>query len=291
LGFDLERYARHPKLDDAQARRRAGLDLRHRPRRNWEVSLSAVYATTNNAGDLNTATGIEVGRFEARRLTLAPSLAHRLDEVTTATASYSFDEIRGGITARTKFAALVAERRLGGQDTAEAAYRARGFAFDGSSAGTAHLVTLLWSRRVRAMTRLRIEAGPRLYRSRLGAEVAAVAEQRLRRGEASLRYAKTQATMFGQSVVVDVDAWTAVLAYSPVRSLRLSAAPALYRSAGGGRRARVRRLDLATAWRLGPRLSIAASHELSVQTGALAGVAEGRIPRQVFTVRMVAGEN
>ena len=253
--------------------------------------MSAAYATTNNAGELNPATGIEVGRLEARRLNLAPSLAHRVDDVTTTTASYSFDEIRGGTTARTTVTALAAERRLGGRETAEAAYRVRGFAFDGRGAGAAHVLTVLWSRRFRARTRLRIEAGPRLYRTRLRAELAAAAEQGLRRGEVSVRYAKTQATMFGQPLVVDVDALTAALAYSPIGSLRLSAAPAIYRSAGGGRRARVRRLDVSATWRLRRRLSITASQELGMQTGTLAGSAEGRVSRRVFTVRLMAGAN
>jgi hypothetical protein len=293
FGVDAERYRRHRELDDARARTRAGIDLRYRPRRTWEVSFSGLDFTTNNAGELNTATGIAVGRVKAHRTTLVPTVLHRLTAAATASASYSFDETRGGGSgsARTEAFAVGLERRLGGRDTVEATYRIRRYAFDGQGAGDAHIPALRWSRHLAPRTRLRLEGGPRFYGGGLGAEVDARAEQRFHRGDASVQYVKTQATLFGQPVVVDVDAFTAALGYSPVRSLRFSAAPALYRSEGAGRRARVRRLEVAAAWRIARRLSLAASDEVSVQTGTLGAVAEGQIPRQVFTVRILLGEN
>jgi hypothetical protein len=291
FGLDSERYAEHGELDDPSARTRAGLDLRYRPRRTWEFSFSGLDFTTNNAGELNTATGIAVGRLKARRTTLAPTVLHRLTAAATASLGYSFDEFRGGGNARTETFTARLEQRRGARDTVEATYRIRRYAFDGQGAGAAHVPGLRWSRRIGARTRAHVEAGPRLFGGRVAAEVDARAEQRFHRGDASVQYVKTQATLFGQPVIVDVDAYTAVLGYSPARSLRFSAAPALYHSTGAGRRARVRRLEVAGAWRIARRVSVAASEELSVQTGTLAGIREGEIPRQVFTVRLVLGEN
>lgn len=291
-GFDAERYARHPRLDDAQARRQALLETRYLPRPTWELSFSGAYVTTQNAGELFTAAGIELGRLAARRLTLTPALSHRLDAFTTGTASYTLlrDEIVGRERAVTHVTALTGERRLGVRDTGHLAYWMRRFAFDGLAAGTAHGPLVGWSRRLSSLTRLHLEAGPRFYRGEVGAELSASLHHRFRRGETSLQYARTQATLMGGAGVVEVDALTALLGYAPARALRLSAASGLYRGEGTPGRSWVRRLEMGAAWHVARRLALTASHLVNVQTGVLARAAGGRIPHQVLTVRLVAGE-
>jgi hypothetical protein len=291
-GFDAERYAGHPGLNDAQARRQALLEARYLPRPAWELSFAGGYWATRNADELNIDTGVTLGRLEARRLSLAPTVSHRFDPVTTGSASYSFvrDEVVGGTRAGTQVATLAAVRRLGARDSCEAAYRVRGFAFDGVSFGAAHVATLRWSRRVSPVTGLQLEAGPRVYRGRVEAELAATLDRRFRRGFAALRYSRSQATLLGQAGVVQVDALSAGLEYSLSRALRLSAAPGVYRSGGGTGQARVRRLDVGVVWYLARRLAVTASQQFSLQTGTLVGAAGDRIPRRVLTVGLMAGE-
>jgi hypothetical protein len=291
-GFDAERYVEHPGLDDAQARQRAQLEVAYLPRRTWEFSLGAAYVKTQNAGELNTATGVERGRLRAQRLELAPALMHRLDARTSAGARFTLlrDEVPGGERSDTRKAALTVERRVGPRDTAEVAYRVRAFAFDGAEAGTAQIPTLGWTRRLSGRTRLHVDGGPRIYRGAVQVELACALDHRGRRGETAFHYARTQATLLGVPGVVQVEALTTIMGYSPLRRLRLSGAAGLYRSEGERGQARVRRLELAAAWRITRRLAVAVSDQVSRQTGALAGAAGGRIARQLFAVRLVAGE-
>jgi hypothetical protein len=291
-GFDAERYPGYARLDDDQARRQALLEARYLPRPTWELSFAGGYGTTQNAGELFTVTGIELGRLSARRLTVAPALSHRLDAFITVAASYTLqrDELVGVERAATHNVALTGERRLGARDTAHVAYRMRRFAFDGIGVGTAQGPVVGWSRQLSGLARLHLEGGPRFYRGRLGAELAASLHRRFRRGEASLQYARTQATLMGGAGVVEVDGLTVLLAYVPARALQVSAASGLYRGEGAPGRSWVRRLEVGAVWRVARRLALAGTHLVNVQTGALARAAGGRIPHQVLTVRLVAGE-
>ncbi len=293
--FDAEAFAEHPELSTAQARQQASLDVRYLPTPLLTLSLDGGYQTTQTPAELNVQTGLQAARASAERVVATPSVAYRLDPVTTGAADYTFtrDTQSGGTTVDTHVANLGLDRRLTEWDTAAVGYTLRQFEFSGSAFGgggttTAHLVTVGWTRQLTPLTRVALRGGPRLSEGSAAAEASASIRHLLRRGEVSLAYERTQATVIGQPGVVESDSFTAALVYQPLASLRLRAAPSFILSAGPAGQAKVYRATLDATYQITRSISLTGSYEFTRQEGTVGSVGRrnDEILHNVFLVRL-----
>src|SRR4029450_11925813 len=95
--------------------------------------------------ELNTLTGLAVGRSLARRLSATPTLELRLGSFPTALGFFPLaDDTLDGRHARTETAGLGFDRRITGRDTLGLRYEHRWFSFTGNGRenSTADVVTV-----------------------------------------------------------------------------------------------------------------------------------------------------
>jgi len=282
-----ETYRRHDALDDPLAAQDASLALGWSPTRRLTAETKLAYAEARTPGALNTVTGLEAGRLGARRLQAAQSLAWRGGARTRAIvdASALSEDAGGRFRTDTVSVGATLERRWGASDAGRLAYRASRFATDGTVVFS-HAVVAGWTRDLDRPTRLEFEVGPRFSGHTVGAEVAASLRHRFAHGEAAVTCLQTQTTVVGEPGPVLARGLTVTLSRQVLRSVSFVAAPSAFRVQGRGS-SEVNRLDLEVAWRVARRFSVAASHQLSRQTGALGGAPGAPFVHNVVMLRAV----
>jgi hypothetical protein len=282
--LDSEVYAEHSELTTALARQQAGIDLRYTAPPHLTLRLTGGYQTTETPAELNVATGLQVGRGHAERIQASPSAAYRWSPLTGATADYTFtrdtlDASPPGVpddtTVDTHVASLGVEHRLTELDTGTLGYSFRRFDFSGGQFGapgatTAHVLAAGWTRDLTSRLRVALRAGPRVSEEEgLDVEASATIRYSLQRGEVSLAYDRTQATVIGQPGVVSTDTLSAGLTYDLWPSLRIRAAPSVSLSHGPASDARVYRLAVDLSYQLTRALTLTAGYELTLQQGTI----------------------
>lgn len=287
--LEAELFQRHPQLNTARARQDAAIDVSYRPTPRLALTASASYSDTQDAAELNLLTGLELERLPARRFQASQSLSRTLGPVTKATVDHSFsrERVTGRPASGSQFAGLTLERRLGAADAGTLGYTLRRFSFDADVA-TSHVLVLGWSREVTPLVRFEVKAGPRLSGRRVDAEVSAAASRRFRRGDLSLGYVRTQTTVVGAPGAVAAEGVSVGSSRQLLRSLRVSAGPAVLRSRGAGFVATVYRVNFEAAWRLSRHLSLVGSHQLSVQRAGGAGGRDADISHNAFLLSVTA---
>jgi hypothetical protein len=288
--IDAERYLEHPELSTAVARQEAAVAVRGAAARRVDFGLAASYTRTRTPGELNVVSGLEAGRAEARRLQAAGELSLRLGARTSATfdPSFTHDALQGGAATDEVVAGLRLERRLDGASSGRLGYRFRRFTFDQGAEG-AHVVTAGWTRRLGPGSQLELQAGPRLDSGGLGLEASLGWRRRLRDGELTLTYVRTQSTAVGQPGPLDVDGITAVVSRQVARPLRLGIGPSVYYTRGDGLDAVVYRVGLEVALTLTRRLTLLGSHQFSLQRGGPGALAGEEVVHNAVLISIASG--
>lgn len=287
--FDAEVYAEHPELNDPQVRQEAGLEFRYLPTRVLTLGLNGSYLRTLTPSELNVTTGIVAGRVRAQRISTTPSGTVRFDPLTTGTVDYTFvhDDVSGGSTTDTHTANVGVDRRITAQDTGSLGYNFRQFDFDGGTTAS-HAFILGWTRDLTPQTSIALRAGPRFSEGSVDPEVSATIRHRLREGDLSFAYARTQTTAIGLAGSVNTESFTAAARYRPLRFLEVSLTPGFFRST---RTAELRayRVSLDASYRITEWLSLVGSYVFGLQRGRLdAGPPAGEVHRNVVFLRLVA---
>ncbi len=287
--FDAELYVDHPELNAAQARQEAAVQVVARPTQLLTLSLDGAFTETQIPGELNVDTGLATRRVPAQRLSISPAVAYRFDLSTEGIVDYTYsvDEQTGGVQTRTHIGDLRLDRRLTPLDTGSLGYVFRQFTFDGDETETSHTTLLGWTRRLASLTTLALRAGPRFSEDGVDADVLASVRQRLRRGELSLAYARSQTTVIGRAGTVDFDSVTLTATYEPLPLLRLSAAPSVFRVTDA-QKAMVYGADLEATYRIQKWLSLTAAYAFRLQRGGVdAGTPRDQeILRNVILLRL-----
>lgn len=292
-GLDAERFRRHPSLDTPLAGQDASLEMSWAPSKRLVASTTASYVEAQSPGTLNVLTGLELGRRRGRRLSARQLLSWQMGARTKGVIEDSFmrEEVAGFPRMDTQTATLRLERKLGALDVGGLSYSARRYASD-VDAILSHVVTLGWRREVTPLTHFELEVGPRFTERAVGAEMSVSFRHRFPRGEATLSYVHTQTTVLGEAGPVMTEGVTATFRHRLFESLTLAAGPAIARVEGRGSEFEIFRLGLEVAWRLTRRLSLSASHQFNLQSGA-PGFAQPNmeIVHNVFTLRAVAASS
>lgn len=286
--FDAEIYPDHPELDDAQVRQEAGIEFRSRPNRTLTLSFDGAFLETQTPGQLNVATGILVGRVRAQRLSAKPGVAYEFDPLTAGAAEYTLteDELSGGVTILTHVGDLRLDRRITPLDTGSVGYTLREFDFDPGGTTTSHAVTLGWTRQLTPLTSLTLRGGPRFSEGSVDPEVSASIRHRLRLGEVSFTYSRSQTTVIGRAGSVDNEAFIATAVLEPLPSLEVRAAPSLLRTFDADREARVYALDLTAEYKITAWLSLEGAYEFSFQEGGVNAIRDEEISHNIILLRL-----
>jgi hypothetical protein len=283
--FDAEIFPDHSDLTDAQARQRAGIEFRYLPTRLLTLAFTGEYVETQTPGELNLVTGIEGGRVRAQSYTVQPSVAYQFNPLTKGAGSYQFETIEsGGVTSDVHTTTLGLDRRLTPRDTGSLGYIFRHFSFDSNDTTTSHTVTLGWLRQLTRQTSILLRAGPRFSEEDVDAEVLASIRHRLKQGELSFTYERSQDTVAGETGSVDTDTLSAGLTYQLLRFLEVSAVPSFSRITRGSAEAEVYRAGLHLTYQLTKWLSLLGSYQFSLQQGRLeaAAIAAGRGDEEIY---------
>lgn len=279
--FDAEIYAVNPDLDNVGDRQRGVLAVRYLPDRRLTLALGAAYAKTNRPVELSVQQGLqpiarlERGFDESTGFTISPSVAYRLTPLWTASAAYSFSlvDADGGTTTTTQGATLGLTRLFTPRDTGTVRYTAQLFDSSDEGSETSHTLTLGWERRFSPFTLARLVAGPRVTDGKLGAEVAAGLQHRLKWVELSLTYAHTQAVVVGQGGTVITDTLGGQVSFTPLQRLQVSVGPGFQRSSGESGASRSEEptnyysLYASVTYQINRWLFVRASYSFSLQDG------------------------
>ncbi|MBI3029570.1 MAG: hypothetical protein HYY64_08675 [Candidatus Rokubacteria bacterium] len=297
--FDAEVFLDHPELDAPQARQELALQIISRPTRSPSLTLSldGAFTETETPGQLNVETGLAAGRVRARRLSASPAIAYRFDPLTEGVADYThtLDEQSEGVDTRTHIGDLRLDRRLTPWDTGSLGYTFRRFTFDlgrfpfdGDETVTSHTFTLGWTHRPTALTTVTLRGGPRVSEGAVDPDVLASIRQRLRLGELSFSYSRSETTVIGRAGTVSVEAFTLSATYDPLPRLRLYAAPAVFRASSDDLEATVYRMDFEATYRIRSWLSLTGAYAFQLQRGGIdAGTSpDQEILRNVMLLRL-----
>jgi hypothetical protein len=292
-GMYAESFRRHASLDTPLAGQDASLEISWAPSKRVIAATTASYEEAPSPGALNVLTGLELGRRRGRRLLARQLFSWQMGARTKGAIEDSFmrEEVAGFPRMGTQTATLRLERKLGALDVGELSYSARRFTSD-VDAILSHVVTLGWKREITPIDHFELEVGPRFTERAQAAEVTATLRHRFARGDATLSYVHTQTTVLGEAGPVMTKGVTATFRHQLFESLTLAAGPAFARVNGRGSEFEIFRLGLEVAWRLTRRLSLSASHQFNLQSGA-PGFARpnAEIVHNVFTLRAVAASS
>jgi hypothetical protein len=291
--FDLERFAEHPELTSADARRHALVGVELRPTRRLKVTADGELSRTQTPGDLNVLTGLAFHRAPAERIAAHSSVTRQLHRLTTATIDYTYtgDRLIGAVEIHTHAAAVGADHQLSSRDIVRVKSSVHQFAFAHDAetlTATSVAMTLGWTRALARETDISFDAGPRATNGAIAPELSGVIRRRFDSGSMSFAYARTQATIVGLAGTADTQSATATAAWS-WRALQVAVSPAFVRSRTASAHADVYRLTLDASHPIGRNLSVAFGGTASIQNGDLyARFAGETIEQQNIMIKIIA---
>lgn len=282
--IDAERYLRHTELTRNVARQDAGIALRYLPMPRLGLSVDASYVRTQTPGEFNLESQLAVGRARAERVAMGSAATYDWSGVTKVTFEYTFgrDALAGGVASATHRSRVGFERRTGLRNTYRVDYQFRHVGFGDGAPEASSVITGGWVHGITQRTGFEIAVGPRVTEGAIRPEVSALLRRRLRRGELSVGYSRTQVTAIGERGTIDVHRVAASATYRPERHLTLTGTPAFARSARDERHVPVYTLDVEAFVETTRRLSLVASGRIGRQEGTLAG------PREAIPYRSLA---
>ena len=289
--FDSEFYSKHPEIDTIQMRQRALIKLKAMPTELLTFSADGTYSKTRAPWELNTFTGVAIRRVIADRIAFEPSMAYRLDPITTATGEYTFsrDRVVGGTSINSNIVRLGLDRRISTMDTVTTGYIGRQFEFVGVNTVTSHAFTLGWTHRFTPLTTLTVRAGPRVTEGSLdeSPEALVFLHHRLTNGELSLTYSNIQTTVIGTPARLITQSVGGSAAYELLPHLELRLSPNVMKITSENVDVTVYLTDAALTYQLTKWLALKASHQFSFQQGHLSGAPEAEIRHNISWFRLV----
>jgi hypothetical protein len=287
---DVEKFHRHHELDSARAGQDASLDVIWPLGRALSAASSVSYADTKTAHDLNLITGLEIGRFPARRYAAAQSLALRMGAIRRLVADATFERQQSynGSSMEVQGATLGYEQRLGPTATWGMGFSTKRFVGGGGDMSS-HILSLAWSRDVTPLERFEIRAGPRLSTGhRIGPELSVGFRHQSKRGDLTLAYVQTESAVVGLAGPITTDGITGRFSHDLSRSLRIRGGPSVRTSRQAGLEGMVYQWNVSMVWRVARHLVVTGSHMLTVQQGDLGGNKDGDLFHNTFILRLSA---
>jgi hypothetical protein len=285
--LDADRFANHPELTTMHARQDAGVDAEYRSSPRLSVSVSAAFAETQTAAELNSATALTPGRVRAQRLTLHGATEYHVGPSTEVTGGFEVagDRLIGGVGLVTERASSTIDHHASARTDVRVESSYERYLFEGVGSKTSLALTAEWTRELTRGTSLALRLGPRATDGALSPEIGASLHRQLHAGEASFSYAHTQTTLVGLAGTADVHSVTAAYGIDR-RRLKLRATPGLLRTTQATQSAVVYRMSVSCVRPVSQRLAIEAAYDLNVQRGNIYIGRTERIDRNLVMVKL-----
>ncbi len=224
------------------------------------------------------------GRVRAQRFLLDPSASYRFDPLTTGRVEYTFtkDEISGGTTTDTHLGTLGVDRRITERDTGIAEFRYQRFNFSGDGSVNAYVPMVGWEHELTALTRFKLEVGPRFSQGNVDADAIASITYTLSQGDISLAYNRYQTAVVGLATPVNTDSIALIVRYKLLPSLQLIAAPGFFRDKESLSDVKVAHVLLSAVYDFTDWLSLVGSYYYSHQKGLLPGPGADAATRSIL---------
>jgi uncharacterized protein (PEP-CTERM system associated) len=288
-GLDVERFGTHSELSGV-AGQQAALSVEWRASALVVVRATAAYVSARTSGELNTLTGLQVGRSTARVFSTKGSLSRRLGTRTEVTLDHDFtrQEVASTPDNDTHAVTLKLERQLGQINLGRVTGGVRRYSFDAEPV-VAHVMMLGWTRELTSLLHFELDVGPNWSGHAVGGEVTASFSRRFRRGNAGVAYSRVRTTVVGEEGPVTAEGVTAIVNRQMGR-LSVGARPSLFRVRGEDEDSTVRRWALEATWHLTRRLALFASHQLTLQNGGVGLLrgADAEIAHNTFLIGVAA---
>jgi len=285
-------FSLHPEFNTTDARTFGHVALAYMPSRSLTLATTAIYLKTLTPSELNTLTGLSVGRSLAERAAVIPTMEMRLGQFSTAIGFFTLsDDTLDGRFAGTRTGGLAIDRRLSGRHTVSVRYERRWFSFSRKDSfrdrekSTADVLTVGWMTDLDAHTVLSLRAGPRSAKGRVNPEVLASVKRRLKHGRVSLTYTRNQATTLGKVGALDTQALVALYTVRVARELEISSGPGVYRNALRGFSLSACRLNVEALWHFSHFFYLGAGYALDMQQPDFG--ADGLIRRGALGARLI----
>lgn len=200
LSLDAENYRDNPELDDDVIRQRINSGLAFGIDPNTEFSLDAEYLETQTPGELNLDSGLERGRFNARRTFVSPGLTYHLNPSTSTTLDYSLtqDRLSGGVAGDRHLSDLRIDRQISEARAVSAGFTYRRYRFNDGSGQDSHLLWGGLQHSFSPVTSILLKAGPRKIADSTRAYLSASLTHEYASGELGLNYLKDETTLIGE---------------------------------------------------------------------------------------------
>lgn len=287
-GFEAERYGDHSTASTDFARQNGAIDLRRLITRRLTFETEASYLETRSPNELNLETALVMDRARASRLSLTPTVRYALAPTTRLSVGYGLtrDALAGRGVGITHDLSAGLERHPAKRDGQRLDYRFRHFDFGNGDSESLHVITAGWSRALTRRTGVDFVLGPRLSTRAVRPELSTSLWWRLQKGYVSGGYARTHATVIGDSGLVDVQRVAATAAYRPRRHMSLTASPAFIASVHDRTRVSVYLVDLEAIGWTTRGLSVAVAGRIGQQQGTLADRRE-QVPINSLSLRLI----
>jgi hypothetical protein len=280
----VERFVEHPTLTTMNGRQNGSIGILVRRSRGWTLSTEAAVTSTRTPGELNTLTGFAVGRAEALRVSVRPSVARELTRHTRLTLGYS--------------------------DTLDRLDRAPMFRVQGSELGLVYLRSesrtlqfgygvervdavrpgTVWSQRAstglrvnRRSAGINITLGARVTAARVSPEVSASLQRAFRSGHVAMSYVRTQTTVVGPAAFADTDSFSVTAGHAG-RRVQWRVMPGVSRMSVLVQSAHVFRGVADASIRLSKSLELMAEFDNAIQRGRLDDGGALTLSRRVLTI-------
>jgi hypothetical protein len=248
------------------AQRTGDLQFRALATKRLTLSGGATFSDTNTPRDLNVQTGFDPGVVQTQSLKVGSAVAYRLDALSEGTVAYDFNRtVQTGLLTDIHVLEPGIHAQLTERDTGRADVLVRRFVFHGYFAQTSVVPLLGWGHQVTPEISFTLLGGPRFTQGALeDAEASASIRQDMKKVHTALAYARTQTTV-GLLGTLNTNSVSATVAYEPFDRLRLSAAPAIFASAGAALEAKVLQLKVDAAYTVNAWFVVAGTYRYSVQ--------------------------
>ncbi|MCA1798664.1 MAG: hypothetical protein LC632_04165 [Xanthomonadaceae bacterium] len=269
--FDAEKYRDSTNLDSAQVRRYTELQFDYRVTPRLDAALLATTAASDFADDLAPEFGLELGRVDSRRTSIAPELEYRFTPRTSGLVGLEIerDQVVSGITADTRGAFIGAAYRATPRTTWSVDLIRRQYSFDPGGDAHSNIVLLGWTGQVSPRATLSIHAGPRMTEVDTRSEVLIGYRYDIPGGEFSAGYQRTERTIIGQASLAEAGTLWLLYAHPITPSLALRLVPSYTALSRGDASSNTAGIALAADYRFTPLISLTSSYRWTQQDGSL----------------------
>jgi hypothetical protein len=283
--FDSERYLHHDRLNKNVGRQDAAIELRHELTKRLAMNVRGAFLETQTPRDFNLASGIAAGLAPATRASANASATYEWNRANSLNVDYEFarDAVVGGVGTEHHTARVGVDRRFGIRNSRRIDYRVRSFVFDDHVAKTAHVITIGWAHALTKLMGVEVDLGPRLSERTVRPEISALLRGRLKRGEVSVGYSRTQTTAVGETGAIELERAVVGFTAHATSHFTLTASPSFVRAG----HVSVYGFDVQAVARATRSVSIVTSARAGLQEGTLSG-GSLKIPNRTVSLKLIA---